>query len=291
MTFNPVAAVATQTGGSCTSVLATRGRGAEGQPPFEPAAARHAPARSCASCRTSRAHVDEHGQREWALPDPERQSLHDARGRAQGDLGVGHTQSAPAGLGRRSGAAARAAPVRVQHRPHRVGNGPHHPQGCELRLSAARRHAADVPSKASVRSRRTTPFRSRSPTRSQRHRQADIPVVQYPHMAAERRRRDRRRVRLPRQRVPALRGKLVSATSRRAGSGTPNSPMCSQQTTATRRRWRRSRSSTRGFAASSKTPTTRAAARARRCPARPPSPAAAASTCGSPSTTLASSTS
>ena len=35
-----------------------------------------------------RAHVDEHGQRERAVPDPQRQSLLDARGRAQGDLGA-----------------------------------------------------------------------------------------------------------------------------------------------------------------------------------------------------------
>ncbi len=35
-----------------------------------------------------RAHGDEHGQRERALPDPERQSVHGRRRRAQGDLGA-----------------------------------------------------------------------------------------------------------------------------------------------------------------------------------------------------------
>ena len=64
-------------------------------------------------------------------------------GRAQGDLGVGPAQSASAGLGRRSARAARAAPARVQHRAHRLGDGRDHQEGRQLRLSPARRPAGD----------------------------------------------------------------------------------------------------------------------------------------------------
>ena len=83
-----------------------RHRRAEGHPADEPAAARH-PARQDPAhrARPARAHGDEHGQRERPVSDPQRQSVHRARGRAKGDLGVRHPQPAPAGLGRRSGAA------------------------------------------------------------------------------------------------------------------------------------------------------------------------------------------
>ena len=117
------------------------------------------------------------------------------------------------------------------------------------------------------------------------------PVIQYPHMAENggdaiaggfvyRGSRSRR-----------SEASSCSATSRRAGSGTPSLPTCSRPTMATRRRWRRFTRSTQASAASWKKPIARAAAGARHCPARPPSRAAAAWTSGSRSTTMASSTS
>ena len=125
-----------------------------------------------------------------------------------------------------------------------------------------------------------------------RHGQADLPGDCSTRTPADRRRRDRRRLRLPRHADPGAerqarvrrhhdRPHLVRRAGRRARG---------------RRRQRRrpSRRFTRWtpvFAASWKTPTARAAARARRCPARPPSRAAAAWTCGSRTTTTASSTS
>ena len=79
---------------------------------------------------------------------------------------VGPAQSSSADLGRRSRAAARAAPARVQHRAHRVGDGGDRQEGRELRLLAARRPAGDDAAGDDCRSRRTTPSRCRSPTRS-----------------------------------------------------------------------------------------------------------------------------
>ena len=57
---------------------------AEGQPPHEPAAARHARRQDPAHrSRPARAHGDEHGQRERAIPDPER-TIRFRRWRARG---------------------------------------------------------------------------------------------------------------------------------------------------------------------------------------------------------------
>ena len=61
----------------------------------------------------------------------------DNRRRTQGDLGVRAAQSASVGMGRRSGAAKLAHAPGVQHRPRLLGNGRRHPQGSELRVSAA----------------------------------------------------------------------------------------------------------------------------------------------------------
>ena len=99
-----------------------RHRRAEGHPPDEPATPRH-PARQDPAhrARPARAHGDEHGQRERAISDPGRQSVHRARGGAKGDLGVRHSQPASAGLGCRSGAAQGAAAVRLQHRTRDAG--------------------------------------------------------------------------------------------------------------------------------------------------------------------------
>ena len=65
----------------------------------------------------------QHRQRERPLPDPERQSVHDGRRRAQGDLGVRPAQSASAGMGRGPGAARRADAAGVQHRARHLGDG------------------------------------------------------------------------------------------------------------------------------------------------------------------------
>ena len=117
----------------------------ERQPPHQPAAARHPRRQDPAHrARPARAHDDQHGQRERPLPDPQRQSLHDPRGRPQGDLGLRPAQPASADLGRRSGAAEGAAAAGVPHRAGVVGDGRRHPQGRELRLAAARRHAGAV---------------------------------------------------------------------------------------------------------------------------------------------------
>ena len=78
---------------------------AEGHPPDEPTAARHAGRQDPAHRPGSPgAHGDEHGQRERAVSDPQRQSVLGPRGSAQGDLGLRTAQSASDGLGRRSGA-------------------------------------------------------------------------------------------------------------------------------------------------------------------------------------------
>ena len=146
MTFNPVA----RRGDPDWRVMYI-GAGDSGsgdqkrQPPHQPAAARHARRQDPAHrARPARAHGDEHGQRERPLPDPQRQSVHDPRGRPQGDLGLRPAQSASADLGRRSGAAEGAAAAGVPHRAGVVGDGRRHPQGRELRLAAARRHAGAV---------------------------------------------------------------------------------------------------------------------------------------------------
>ena len=68
----------------------------------------------------------------------------DGRRRAQGDLGVRPPQSASADLGRRSGAATHADAAGLQYRARHLGDGRRHPQGRELRLSAARGHAEHV---------------------------------------------------------------------------------------------------------------------------------------------------
>ncbi len=101
-----------------------RHRRAEGHPADDAAAARHAERQDPAHrTRPARAHADEHRQRERALPHPERQPVRRRRGRPQGDLGRRPAQSPPPDLGRRSGPAAVAAPDRVQHRSHRLGDG------------------------------------------------------------------------------------------------------------------------------------------------------------------------
>ena len=79
----------------------------------------------------------QHGQRERALPHPERQSLRLRRRGAQGDLGAGLAQSPSTDLGRRSRAASRAAAARVRDRPHLVGDGGDRQEGRQLRLLAA----------------------------------------------------------------------------------------------------------------------------------------------------------
>ncbi len=109
--------------------------------PRQPAAARHPRRKDLAHRpRPARAHGDQHGQRERPLPDPQRQSVHDPRGRAQGDLGLRPAQSAPVDLGRRSGTACGAAAAGVPHRAGVVGDRCRHPQRRQLRLAHARRH-------------------------------------------------------------------------------------------------------------------------------------------------------
>ena len=85
-----------------------------------------------------REHTDhEHGQRERAVSNPERQSVRIRRRCAQGDLGAWPAQSSSADLGHRSRAARRAAAHRVHYRADLVGVGRHHQEGRELRLLAA----------------------------------------------------------------------------------------------------------------------------------------------------------
>ena len=176
------------------------------QPPHQPAAARHARRQDPAHrARPARAHGDEHGQRERPLPDPQRQSVRDPRGRSQGDLGLRPAQSASADLGRRSGAAEGAAPAGVPHRAAVVGDGRRHPQGRELRLAAARRHAGAV-------ARRHGPDpagrHDSDPDfghRHARHGQADLSGAAVPAPAG-RRRRHRQRVHLSRQADPRAEG-------------------------------------------------------------------------------------
>ena len=95
-------------------------------------------ARSCASSRISRctpttSTVSENGRYRIPRDNP----FASTGRRAQGDLGVRLPQSAPADLGRRSGQRG-DAPDRREHRPPRVGDHVHRPQGRELRLPGAR---------------------------------------------------------------------------------------------------------------------------------------------------------
>ena len=76
----------------------------EGQPPHQPATARHARRKDCgASSRTSREHTTTSTVSENGGTKHQRQPVHEPRGRAQGDLGLRAAQPAPADLGRRSG--------------------------------------------------------------------------------------------------------------------------------------------------------------------------------------------
>ena len=149
-----------------------------------------------------------------------------------------------------------------------VGDRRHHPQGRELRLFAARRHADDVVADGMGAIRQTTRSRSRSRTRSHAarssrpirsssirtwRRTAAMPSPAGSSTAAE---------------DPcAQRQARVRRHHDRPDVGRRAAPTCSPPTMATRRPWRRFRRWTPAFAASSKRPTARAAARVRRCPA------------------------
>ena len=179
-------------------------RRAARQPPPEPAAARH-PRRQDPPHRPrpARAREDEHRQRERALPHPERQSVRDGRRRAQGDLGLRPAQSASAGLGRRPGAATHADAPGLQHRARHLGNGRRHPQGRELRVSAARGHEEHV---VHQRDGPDAGRRHHSDSdlghRGARHGQAHLPGDPVLAQSRDGRRRHRERLRLPRQADP-----------------------------------------------------------------------------------------
>ena len=83
--------------------------------------------------RTNTSTVSENGR--YRIPNDN--PFVDGRRRAQGDLGVRAAQSASAGMGRGPGAAQRADAAGVQHRARHLGDGRRHPQGRELRISAA----------------------------------------------------------------------------------------------------------------------------------------------------------
>ena len=177
----------------------------------------------------------------------------------------------------------------VQHRAHRVGNGRHRPQGRELRLLAARRHAGDVPGGDGRRAGRRHDSGADHRHGHARHGQADLSGHSVPAHAASGGDAIAGGFIYRGSRIPALRGKLVFGDITTGRIWYAERADVWRPTTATRRQWRRFTRSTPVCAASWKRRTARAAARARRCPAPPPSRAAAVWICGSRSTTPASS--
>jgi hypothetical protein len=106
------------------------------------------------------------------------------------------------------------------------------------------------------------------------------PVIQYPHMAEIGGDAIAGGFVYRGSRIPALRGKLCSATSPRAGFGTPSGATCSRRTTVTRPPWRRFTRSMQVSGGLWKKPIARGAAGATFCPALQPWRVVAAWTSG-----------
>ena len=213
MTFNPTAGPAIPTGASCISAPATRARRAARQPPAEPAAARHArrqdPAhrprpRASTRPRARSARTGAIGSRTTIRSSPSR-----ARARRSGRYGLRNPHrliwdvdpaqprdadacsrsTSGSSPGRRSSSSTRARTTAIRCVKARramsssngmgpVPDGRHHP-GADLGHGHAR------------------------------HGQADLPGDRSTRTPGQRRRRDRRRLRLPRHADPGAQGKLV----------------------------------------------------------------------------------
>ncbi len=105
----------------------------------EPAASRHDGRQDRAHhSRPEGAHGHQHRQRERPLPHSERQSIHGDGRRQEGDLGLRPAQPAPPHVRHRSVERREQPARRKRLRPEHLGDGLHHPQGRELRVSAAR---------------------------------------------------------------------------------------------------------------------------------------------------------
>ena len=154
--------------------------------------------------------ADQHGERERPLPHPERQPVRRGRRRAQGDLGRGPAQSASPDLGRRSrAAAARRACSRSTSASPR---GRRWSSSRRARTTATR--CAKAPQAMTPQGMTPVPADDTIPRADHRHRharhgQADLSGDRLP-ARRQRRRRDRRRVRLSRHAGSRrCKGKLV----------------------------------------------------------------------------------
>ena len=214
--------------------------------------------------------------------------------RTQGDLGLRPAQPAPAGWHVDPARPAACHAAGVQHRPRLLGDGRRHPQGRELRVSAARGHAtACHPTNGTgpIPDDDTIPIQI-SDTVARGTVRPTYPVLQYSHS------RETGGDAIANGFV--YRGKLIPALTRQARFRRHHHRADVVREHCRRARGRRRRgedrrpdSRDRHHPASSwsKRRTARAAGKRRRCPAWPRLPDPAASTSGLPRTTMASSTS